>query len=51
VQEIQARIDAKAKVRHAASAQWLRENVAAGSRDGNGTTVETLISALDRAAQ
>jgi hypothetical protein len=51
VETIQARIDAKAKPRHAANAQWLRENVAAGSRDGNGTSVDTLIAALDRAAQ
>ena len=51
VQEIQARIDAKAGARHAMNAAWLRENVTAGSRDGNGTSVETLIAALDRASK
>jgi hypothetical protein len=50
-QEIQARIDAKASARHAMNAAWLRENVAAGSVDGNGTSVETLISALERASK
>lgn len=48
---IQARIDSKAAARHAANAQWLRDNVAAGSVDGNGTSVETLIAALDRASK
>ena len=48
--KIQDRIDAKAGPRHAANAKWLRENVAAGSRDGNGTSVETLIAALERAS-
>ncbi len=49
--EIQARIDAKAKPRHNANAAWLRENVVAGSRDSNGTSVETLIAALERASK
>ena len=39
------------KARHANTAQWLRDNMAAGSRDSSGNSVETLIAALDRASK
>ena len=56
VQDAYARMDAYAtspatKARHAANAQWLRDNMAAGSRDSSGNSVETLINALDRASK
>ena len=55
-QAARARLDAYAtspetKARFAAQAEWFQQNMAAGSTDSSGNRVETLISALQRAAR
>ena len=54
--EVRARLDAyctspETKARFAEQAKWLKENMAAGSRDSQGNSVETLINALNRASK